>query len=525
MLFTRTIRGKMSVAFSLVLLMLGALAVGAFSGLRSYRQLVRQLNFSIHEAPRRGDLADAAGALFEPLLGAVPVTDEVAFERQRRFQKKLNNANERVTNFHRKLDQSPSSDEKQQAEMILEQFRGLLQELEVAAENLNDPLLDATAITQMVRQVGELQTLAQKIPKYQDGLNDSVVAARAEYRAHFRFVSGIIAACVLLSIWTGYYVKSRILKPLRLLHQGATRVAAGKYDYRVDVSGNDDMAELGDSFNKMTTRFQETKQDLDRQVRERCKQLVRSERLAGIGFLAAGVAHEINNPLSAIVIAAESLVSRHAEAVAANTNHETTNGISITAEDAEVQKSYLEMMQRESLRCQKITHKLLNFARGTGNERSEYDLQRLVSEVLEMVQPVGRYQDRTIDFLRTEPCLVDVNGSEIKQVVLNLVTNSLESMDAGGTLFIRFDEQTDGVTLVFEDNGCGMTKKVLDNLFEPFFTDRRDGKGTGLGMSICQRIVGEHDGTIEAFSEGKGQGSRLEVHLPRHGTFGQSTAA
>eukprot|EP00913_Durusdinium_trenchii_P028355 g26583.t1 len=485
----------------LVLAMMITLAGGAISGLTSYRRLVRELDFTIHDAPRRADLADAVGSLFEPLLLPNVKTKAACEAQQLRFETQLADTRNRIADFHRKLDQLPPS----QAEMarrpvteaILGQVDDRLNELSQDSAYLGSPKRRDQAVTKMLEQVGRLQTLAQQVPDYDDGLNASVSAARDVYRSRFRLVFWTTGLSMLFFLWLGYYVYSRILSPLRALHQGAGRVAQGDLDYRVELTCSDDMEELAESFNMMTARFQETKHDLDRQVRERCNQLVRSERLAGIGFLAAGVAHEINNPLSAISMAADSLVARTPPAQPGD------------SPEVGVQRTYLEMIQREAERCQQITYKLLNFARGTETERRRHDLRLLVCEVLEMVRPMGKYQDRTIDFLRTEPCYAEVNGPEIKQVILNLVANSLESMEAGGTLSIRIIEQTDCIELIFDDDGCGMTQEVLDNLFEPFFTRRRGGKGTGLGMAICQRIIGEHGGTIEAASDGPNRGSRL----------------
>ena len=110
--------------------------------------------------------------------------------------------------------------------------------------------------------------------------------------------------------------------------------------------------------------------------------------------------------------------------------------------------------------------------------------------------------------------IVELSAQEIKQVVLNLITNGLESVDAGGTVQVAVERNGDKVRLVVEDNGTGMTDEVLKHLFEPFFTRRRSGQGTGLGLSITYRIVEEHQGNIEATSEGLGRGSRFVVTLP-----------
>ena len=122
-----------------------------------------------------------------------------------------------------------------------------------------------------------------------------------------------------------------------------------------------------------------------------------------------------------------------------------------------------------------------------------------------MVQHLGKYQDKHMELLPGDPVIVEVNAQEIKQVMLNLITNGLESVDSGGTVSVSIERNEKEAHLSVKDNGCGMTDEVLKHLFEPFFTRRRSGQGTGLGLSITYRIVEEHHGTIEAISEGVGQ--------------------
>ena len=143
-----------------------------------------------------------------------------------------------------------------------------------------------------------------------------------------------------------------------------------------------------------------------------------------------------------------------------------------------------------------------------------HDLTAIVNDVLGVVRHMSRYSDRIVRFNRTTPCFLEINGPEIQQVVMNLVSNGLEAMDAGGTMTIAIVEQTDQVTLSFTDDGCGMTPQVIENLFEPFFTQRRNGQGTGLGLSISHRIVADHGGAIEVESDGPGKGSTFRVRLP-----------
>jgi signal transduction histidine kinase len=172
------------------------------------------------------------------------------------------------------------------------------------------------------------------------------------------------------------------------------------------------------------------------------------------------------------------------------------------------------MIQTEACRCKEITEKLLDFSRLGPAKRQNSDLRELVHGVIEMVRHLGKYQNRNIEFASGQSVVAPVNAQEIKQVVLNLVTNALDSVDAGGTLTIQLTRAPDFAEMIFTDNGCGMTGEVLKHLFEPFFTRKRSGQGTGLGLSIVYRIVSEHGGQIEANSAGPGRGSQFHVTLP-----------
>jgi len=180
-----------------------------------------------------------------------------------------------------------------------------------------------------------------------------------------------------------------------------------------------------------------------------------------------------------------------------------------------VVEQYLGLIQREAMRCKDITSKLLDFSRGQNSVRSVNDLVDVIEEVCSMVSLIKRLKGRNILFSNKNPCTAEFNPAEIKQVVLNIMTNALESMDVGGNLEIEVRENVDFVTLIFKDDGCGMTQDVKESLFDPFFTQRADGSGTGLGMSITHRIVKDHGGEIEVESDGPGQGSTIFVELPK----------
>ena len=131
-----------------------------------------------------------------------------------------------------------------------------------------------------------------------------------------------------------------------------------------------------------------------------------------------------------------------------------------------------------------------------------------------MVGHLGRYQDKRIDFAAGPAVYAPVNPQEIKQVVLNLLTNGLDAVSDGGVVRVSLAAEGDRAVLTISDDGCGMTEEVRQHLFEPFFTRRRIGQGIGLGLSITYRIVADHGGAIDVFSAGPGEGSQFRVSLP-----------
>lgn len=296
-----------------------------------------------------------------------------------------------------------------------------------------------------------------------------------------------------------------VLYPVRLLQRGVRRVARGSFDGVIELDTGDEMQDLAQAFNDMTERLRVMYQDLEHQVQERSSQLVRSERLAGVGFLAAGVAHEINNPLASIAFCSEALEKRIEPLVG---DREEARA------EAKIIHDYLRMIQEEAFRCKRITERLLDFSRCGEIQRRPTELVDLVQNVVEMVRHMGKYREKQIVFQPKETVYAYVDGQEIKQVVLNLVVNALDSMEAGGTLRIDIRHSSGMAEMVFTDDGCGMAPEILENIFEPFFTHRKGGKGTGLGLSISHRIINRHQGEITATSSGEGAGSTFTVRLP-----------
>jgi two-component system, NtrC family, sensor kinase len=517
LLFTKTIQRKMLFMISLILVMLVILSAILGLSLISYKTLISDLNQNLKVLPNKTDIFKATNDLNSALRAGIVRKDEpsLIINQDQNILFCIRTAKEASDDFLRKINSlSPSVEYGPQRKST---DREIISKISLHFERLenNYRAIINTPIAVNKRNISinyirsgllDMYRFIGQINDYQTGLTKALFRAKKVYATRMWWVllSSFFTAIAFLGLICIGYLS--VYKPLRVLHEGARRVAQGNLDYRLEITTHDEMGELADSFNQMTERFQEIKQDLDMQVRERSKQLVRSERLAGIGLFSAGIAHEINNPISAISMAAESLLSRSLY----------NNSTDEKDDDTKVSEQYLSMIQRESDRCQKFTQRLLHFARGDDGVKREHDLIVIVEEVLSIIQPMSKFKDRKILFSHgLNPCMMKINGGEIKQVVLNLVANALESMSSGGTLKISIQEQTDIVTIKLIDDGCGMEKEVIERLFDPFFTRRKDGKGTGLGMSISQRIIGEHGGSIEAKSDGPEQGSTFHVRIPR----------
>jgi len=521
MWLTRSIRRKLVLSLALVMIMLAFVAGSGVSGLWAYRSVIHDLDFAINEAPRRSDLVSSIGALLKPLLHLPRATPEAREFRRMACQQRIAQTRDELARFRQRLQDLPQSkpviERTVVIQFLLPTIEGGMDELERRLPGLSDARTEAAVTDEMLRIATDLEVRVLDIPSPMEGMHARVAEAKLIYQSHLwtMLVCGCVAALFfVIFIRCGY---KWIFVPIRKLHQGAARIAQGDFRYRLQLVGQDEMVALAEVMNRMTERFQQIRDDLDREVHERSRQLVRSERLAGIGFLASGVAHEINNPLSAISMAAESLEGRLIDS--------DGKQLTLTTDDAAVARQYLGMIQRESQRCQEITQRLLSFSRGQDAPRSRQNVASVIGEVLDLVSHMGKFRGYTIRFDREQPCFAVVNAAEFKQVVLNLVANALESMPSYGELDIFAEEKADEVVLSFRDNGCGMTAEVRENLFEPFFTTKTAAKGTGLGLSISHRIVTESGGRIEAFSDGPGRGSLFRVHLPRTMAAAQQRAA
>jgi signal transduction histidine kinase len=517
------IRNKLFIGITLLLVTVSILAFSGFQGVYAYRGLARSLSRRAGELPLTTELAQRVSDLRVTLSQVTSSQQFLAGVTQppidfqwlpNQFRDDLVAVQKSLKEYRYQLGRNelidPRMGDNRREWDTVEQFDAAL----VRMRDLQSEegwVLDPRKVRDLQTELEKLQLLSATLPSFlQTRMHDFAGEVRLQYRTWIvlTWITSLLATLFLGLLGRLFY--TWVLHPLRLLIEGSRRVASGQFEHRIHLKSQDEMAELAGAMNQMTIRFQQIRDDLDEQVRQRTKQVLRNEQLASVGFLAAGVAHEINNPLASIALCAESLENRLHDIIEQDdARPDGQHNPEIT-----VLRHYLRMIQDEAFRCKQITEQLLDFSRLGPVESRQTNLTELVRGVAEMVGRLEKSRDKNIELYADQSVIASVNAQEIKQVVLNLVTNALDSLDAGGSVVIRLGQSAGEAELIVSDNGCGMPPDVLEHIFEPFFTRRRDGQGTGLGLSISYRIIADHGGHIEAWSDGPGQGSRFRVTLP-----------
>ncbi|MCC6509972.1 MAG: HAMP domain-containing histidine kinase [Pirellulaceae bacterium] len=447
------------------------------------------------------------------------------------FPAELLNIRENVKRYQSVLQKQAESDVlalgKESAELKLTR-ESLIKLNQVITASSAENLLVTPGIAGIENDLYELSELVHQLPpllqKRMATLRDRV---RVRYRTWYAFiVTSSLASFMIIGLAYAFFRRS-VVQPFKELLAGSRLIAKGNFEHRIVCDSGDELSELAEALNAMTERFVQIRDHLNEKVQDRTREVVRSEQLASVGFLAAGVAHEINNPLASIAWSAEALEGRLHEilhghiAPDAQGDHAADHAPGVTLsnsmdpDELNVLRKYLKRIQDEAFRCKGITERLLDFSRlGESQRRQACDVNELVGDVIALVEHLAPYRTKKIEFSQLPGLSAWVSPTEFKQVVLNLLTNALDSTDQNGVVRMRLEHDQSSMRLMVEDNGCGMTEEVLRHLYEPFFTRRRDGKGTGLGLSITYRIVQDHGGQIVATSEGPGLGSRFQISLP-----------
>lgn len=228
----------------------------------------------------------------------------------------------------------------------------------------------------------------------------------------------------------------------------------------------------------------------------------RAEKLAAIGRLAAGVVHEINNPLATIAACAEALEQRVAE------------GLFGASEEIEDLREYLGLIKSEAFRCKSITTGLLDFSRVRTGNRHPIDVGEILRSSANLITHQKRGNNIEIKFeIGEEIPEINADSGHIQQAVIALATNAIDAMPGGGTLTLRTISQGNRIVIEVEDTGFGIAPENMSKIFEPFFTTKEVGKGTGLGLAVCYGIITEHGGRL-AVRSNIGKGTTFSIYLP-----------
>ena len=302
---------------------------------------------------------------------------------------------------------------------------------------------------------------------------------------------GITLIGITVAMLVSYLLATGIVKPLKRLVHGSQQLAKGDLNYRVKLKSKDEIGELGETFNYMASSLKE-RDDQIKQFAQR--EIMKSQRLASLGQLAAGVAHELNNPLGAILIYSNLLL-------------EEIDGKSPV-------RNNLEKIVQETNRCTEIVKGLLQFARKTEARVEPSNVNELLKDVFSIVEKQALFQNITITkHISPKLPTIMADKGQIRQVFMNIILNAAEALNGKGdvTVATRLASADHFIEIEFSDNGPGIPPEDLDRVFEPFYSTKE--KGTGLGLSISYGIIERHKGSIFVKSQ-VGKGTTFVIRLP-----------
>lgn len=328
----------------------------------------------------------------------------------------------------------------------------------------------------------------------------SLAARLGEIRLQFLRIALLATAASLL---LAALVARRLTGPISALTGGARAIAQGELQTRITLSRGDELGTLAAAFNDMATSLGSSRGELTRknlelvaaneELRQMQEQLVRTERLAAIGQLAAGISHEIDNPVGIILGYAELLLD--------------------DLPPGDERRADVIAIIDECRRCKRITGGLLGFARSSPPQQEPFDLRPLIEQTLASLRPQKLFREIQVDFPASgSPLQLVGDADQLRQVLVNLLLNAAQAMGGEGRIWVRAAAGEELVVEV-EDNGPGIDDQMLERIFEPFFSTKSRSKGTGLGLSVCRKLVEAHGGTLMAFAGARG-GALFRLALP-----------
>lgn len=348
-------------------------------------------------------------------------------------------------------------------------------------------------------------------------LEQPYIDLRNKVMLTFTIMAGFSVVILLILM---YITTSTIVHPLRKMVTATKQIARGDLNHKVDISIQDEIGELAQSFNQMTENLKSANRKLvqwgktlEKRVEERTKELketqdslIQSEKLASLGKMAAGIAHEINNPLTAILINTHLMLEKTNEE---NPFHEN-----------------LTLVADETSRCSNIVKGLLEFSRQNPPQKDFTDINALLEKTINLVKNQVSFQNINItQRLASNLPQIQVDPGQIKQVFLNLLVNAAESMPQKGDLFVKSEyvSSQKSIRITIQDTGHGIPENHLSKLFDPFYTTK--SSGTGLGLAVSYGILKQHQADIHVESTaGKGSTFILDFPIPGNESNKQNTS-
>ncbi len=314
------------------------------------------------------------------------------------------------------------------------------------------------------------------VTRFERSIGEAEARAQAVQRRTFAITLGFLLGALALAAAVGVYIGRSVAVPIRRLREGAAAVGRGDLEARIDLASPDEFGDLARQFNAMTGALKENQE-----------RLVQSEKLAGIGRLAAGVAHEINNPLG-VILGYAKLLRKKAEGEAA---------------------ADLQVIEDETHRCQEIVEGLLDLSRPMKGEPGPVDLRALCEDVIERLAETPAGTGVRISLVGE----ATAQGVEkkVRQVIFNLLKNAAEASGSAGAVEVRLSQQAGQALASIKDSGPGLAPEARLRLFEPFFTTKP--QGTGLGLAVSQAIARAHGGGIDV-EQVEGGGAVFTLKLP-----------
>jgi len=305
----------------------------------------------------------------------------------------------------------------------------------------------------------------------------------------------------------GYFsLTTLIVRPVENLKFQAVRLGEGKFDIEISGGGAKEVQELAHALVAASKRLKNQRDELTQKIEQLEKAqnellksrdaIIRAQKLASVGRLTAGVAHEIGNPLTAII--------------------GFIDLVSDESIDADKKKEFLERMRKEAERMDRIIKDLLTYARADGKELKNVSLEEVIKEACQIMKPQKIFKGINVELnIEKDIPPVRVNKDRMVQVMVNLLLNAGEAMVGEGKIEIGLKKGEDGktVTIIVEDSGPGIPENIIDDIFEPFVTTKPEGQGTGLGLAVCHGIIRSFGGTIRAENRIEG-GARFIIELP-----------